>query len=398
MKIGIVCAPTYGGSGVVATEVGRFLARRGHEVHFISSEVPFRLLHDPEANVRFHEVQTLEYPVLNGNLYGIALASKIIQVAQETGLEIIHAHYAIPHTISAFLAREAANGGLARPLKVVTTLHGTDITLVGQAASFFPVARYAINASDAVTSVSQWLKDETVRVFDIKRPIEIIPNFVDVAKFRRGLTPCKRSVFAPNGEKIALHISNFRPVKRIEDVVRIFARIRQEVPTVLVMVGDGPDRDRAAHLACRLGISHDVHFLGKQDAIEIFMSCADLFLFPSEYESFGLAALEAMACEIPVVASASGGLNEVIRHGETGFLAPVGDVDAMAALGVRVLRDEALAHRIGQAARQEVHDLYLQDIIIPQYERLYERVLAGSYMVAPKSESRETTYQFADGI
>ncbi len=397
MKIGIVCYPTYGGSGVVASELGRFLALSGHEVHFISSSMPFRLEHEPVDNIFFHEVQTLSYPVLNGELYGIALASKIVQVVQDFGLDIVHAHYAVPHTISAFMARSVL-GKQDHPFKVVTTLHGTDITLVGRAPSFFPVVQYAINTSDAVTTVSNWLRDETIREFDIKRPIDVIPNFVDGEKFRRGLTPCKRSHFAPNGEKVLLHISNFRPVKRVVDVVEVFARVHKEMPAVLLMVGDGPDRDKACHRARELGVGKQVRFLGKQESIEFYMSCSDLFVFPSEYESFGLAALEAMSCQMPVLASAAGGLPEVIDHGVTGYLAPMGDVATMAKEAIEVLKNPEKAKTVGDAARQKVVDCYLPDSVIPQYERLYERVLRESSNVAPRFAAFEPTFVHADGI
>jgi N-acetyl-alpha-D-glucosaminyl L-malate synthase BshA len=397
MKIGIVCYPTYGGSGVVATELGRFLAQRGHEVHFISSALPFRLLSDSNADIFFHEVQSIEYPVLHGELYGITLASKIVQVVQAHKLDILHVHYAIPHAISAFLAREVL-GRVCRNLRVVTTLHGTDITLVGRAPSFFPVAQYAINGSDAVTTVSEWLKEETIRHFAIQRPIDVVPNFVDVVKFRRGLVPCKRSHFAPKGEKILLHISNFRPVKRVDDVVRVFARVRAKVPAVLLMIGDGPERDKAQALARDLDCSHAVHFLGKQEAIEIFMSCADLFLFPSEYESFGLAALEAMACEIPVVASRSGGLPEVIHHGTTGYLATMGDVEEMARLALECLSDDRARAEMGRVARADVVARFLPESIVPQYEAIYDRVRSGGAPVRPWHGTWEESYEHADGI
>jgi len=399
LKIGIVCYPTYGGSGVVATELGRFLALRGHEVHFISWSVPFRLVHDPMDNVYFHEVQTIQYDLLPSELYGIALASKIVQVVEAHGLDIVHAHYAVPHAISGFMARSAL-GKRDMPFKVLTTLHGTDITLTGKAPSFFPIVKYAINESDGVTTVSNRLRDETIREFDIKRPIDVIPNFVDVDRFRKGLTPCKRGHFAPNGERILLHISNFRPVKRVCDVVEIFARVRKRIPSVLLMVGDGPDRDAAAARARSLGVMQHVKFLGKQENIELFMSCADAFVFPSEYESFGLAALEAMACELPVVASRAGGLPEVIVDGETGMLAEMGNVEEMAEKVLYILDDESRMKTMGAKARRYVRNHFLPNSIIPRYDAVDDRLLRGAASVRPRpnGEGGEETYSWADGI
>lgn len=400
MKIGIVCYPTYGGSGVVATELGRFLAMRGHEVHFISSSLPFRLAQEAADNIFFHEVQTLQYDVLPGDLYDIGLASKIVQVVETYGLDVVHAHYAVPHAVSAFMAREAL-GKRDVPFKVVTTLHGTDITLVGRAPSFFPIIAYAINQSDAVTTVSDWLRRETVDEFGIKRPIDVIPNFVDAERFRRGLQPCKKGRFGPHGERILLHISNFRPVKRVVDVIEVFARVRAKVPSTMVMIGDGPERDNAMVRARELGVLRHVQFLGKQDKIELYMSCADAFLFPSEYESFGLAALEAMACELPVVTSRGGGLPEVIENGTTGFLEDVGDVDAMAERVLEILGDRQKAAEIGRAARASVLARFLPEAIIPQYEALYERVVRGSAPVRPGTNGhagRVEAFRFADGI
>jgi N-acetyl-alpha-D-glucosaminyl L-malate synthase BshA len=372
MKIGIICAPTYGGSGVVATELGRFLARRGHEIHVISTAMPFRLDAEPADEIFFHEVQSVNYPVLPGDLSGIAIAGKTIQVALDYGLEIVHAHYAIPHAISAWLARETTPNARFR---VVTTLHGTDITLVGRSPSFFPIARFAIEHSDAVSTVSNWLRDETVKEFGITKPIQVIPNFVDISKFKRGLAPCRKSHYAPKGEKILMHISNFRPVKRVQDVIRVFHRVCQEMPAKLLMIGDGPERDGAYMLAKELQISQHVFFLGKQEHIENFLSCSDLMLFPSEYESFGLAALEAMSSEMVVVASNGGGLPDLIDDGVDGYMADVGDVETMARKAIEALSNDTRRRAMGVAAREKARALFLPEIIVPQYERMYESVL-----------------------
>ena len=375
MRLAIVCSATYGGSGVVATELGKALAARGHEVHFISAAMPFRLDPAPTKNIFFHEVQTMDYPVLQGELYTISLASKIVQVAQDHGLDLVHAHYAIPHTVSSWLASETLRSS-SKPLKVVTTLHGTDITLVGRAPSFYPIIKFAMEKSDAITTVSSWLRDETIREFAFQQPIDVIPNFVDEQVFRK-LPDCTlRSWIAPNGEKILMHVSNFRPVKRIPDVVKTFALVRREMPAKLVMIGDGPERDCAQRLARSLHVQQDVHFLGKQEHIEKYYSCADLLLFPSEYESFGLAALEAMAAETVVVASNGGGLPEVIRHGIDGFMANVGDVETMADLAVQILRDDVRRKAMGREARKSAMERFHPAEIVPMYERLYERVLA----------------------
>jgi len=382
MKIGIICYPTYGGSGVVATELGRFLARRGHEVHFISSSIPFRLALEANESIIFHEVHEFQYPLFGSQLYTLSLASKCIQIANEYGLEIIHAHYAIPHAVSGWIAREALKD--RHTLRLVTTLHGTDITLTGRAPSFFPVVKHALEQSDAITAVSEWLAEETRDGFGPSKPIEVIPNFVDSTKFRPSLTPCRRNRFAPNGEKIVLHISNFRPVKRMQDVVGVFAKICAEMPAKLLLIGDGPEYDRTVQLAHELKVFEHIHFLGKQDQIETYFSCADLFLLPSEYESFGLAAIEAMSSEIPVVASRAGGLTELIRHGETGFLAPMGNQEEMAKCGLSVLRDPDLAERIRHAARKDVMARFQPDKIVAQYESLYENVLSS----APRIECR----------
>ncbi len=372
MKIGLICSPTYGGSGVVATELGRFLARAGHQVHFISIAMPFRLDYSPEENVVFHEVQTTHYPVLPGDLAGISIASKTVQVASDFGLDLVHAHYAIPHAISAWLAREVSKQS---DLKVVTTLHGTDITLVGKAPSYFPIVKFAIEQSDAVTTVSEWLKEETIREFQITRNIDVIPNFVDEQKFQRGTTGCRKSHFAPNGEKVMLHVSNFRPVKRISDVIKVFAKVNEELPSKLILIGDGPERDLAVNLARELRVMQNVFFLGKQDRIENYFGCSDVMLFPSEYESFGLAALEAMATEMVVVASRGGNLPVLISDGVDGLLADVGDIDEMARKTVDILRDDEKRQAMGKKARKTAIDKYHPTKIIPQYEKLYERVM-----------------------
>ncbi|CAN5477763.1 N-acetyl-alpha-D-glucosaminyl L-malate synthase BshA [soil metagenome] len=372
MKIGIVCAPTYGGSGVVATELGRFLCRRGHEVHVISTAMPFRLEAAQNENIFFHEVQAVNYPVLPGDLMGIAIAGITASVAQDYDLDIVHAHYAIPHAISAWIARVASPN--AR-FKVVTTLHGTDITLIGKAPSFFPIAKFAMENSDAVTTVSNWLKEETYKEFGITKEIHVIPNFVDEKKFMRGRVGCKKSYYAPNGEKIMMHISNFRAVKRIPDVLRVFDLVQKQIPAKLIMIGDGPERDVATVLARELRIMQHVHFLGKQEFIENFLSCSDVMIFPSEYESFGLAALEAMASENAVITSNGGGLPDLITHGVDGYMANVGDVEAMAKYAVEILSDDVKRREMGRKARETALSKYHPDQIVPIYERLYESVI-----------------------
>lgn len=372
MKIGIVCSPTYGGSGVVATELGRFLALRGHQVHFISIAMPFRLDATPADNIFFHEVHSLDYPVLPGELWGISIASRVVQVVEDYKLDIVHAHYAIPHAISVWLARSVLP---SCKFRMVTTLHGTDITLVGKAPSFFPITQFAIENSDAVTTVSDWLRVETIREFGITKEISVIPNFIDDEKFRRRPNCPLKEYFSPNGEQLFLHVSNFRPVKRVRDAVRVFAKVRAKVAARLIFIGDGPERDGAQALARELGVAGDVHFLGKQEKIENYFGCADFFLFPSEYESFGLAALEAMCSENIVIASNGGGLSEVIRHGEDGFLADVGDVDAMAAHALAILDDPGRMEAMARKARENAIARFHVSNVVPLYEELYERVL-----------------------
>jgi N-acetyl-alpha-D-glucosaminyl L-malate synthase BshA len=373
VKIGITCYPTYGGSGAVATELGLALANRGHEVHFVSYDQPFRLagFHD---RVFFHEVEMEDYPLFEHPPYALALAVALHDTVRRHQLDLVHMHYAIPHAASAFLAREMLKP--ERDLRIVTTLHGTDITLVGLHPSFHAITRFSILESDALTAVSKYLKDETVRDFSVPpERIEVIPNFIDTSVWRPDREPCHRSKLAPAGEKIVMHVSNFRAVKRVEDVVEVFARIRREVPTRLVLVGDGPDRPRALKRAADLGVQDHVRFLGKYASVEEILSCADLFLLPSETESFGLAALEAMACGAPVVSTRAGGLPEVVDHGSTGFLFDVGAVDEMAAAGVRLLTDEPLHESISRAARAVAVERFSVESVVPLYEAFYRQVI-----------------------
>jgi N-acetyl-alpha-D-glucosaminyl L-malate synthase BshA len=377
MKIGITCYPTYGGSGVVATELGIELAARGHQVHFITYSQPFRL-GGRERDIRYHEVPVTNYPLFEFAPYSLALSTRMAEVATYYDLDLLHVHYAIPHAISALLARQmcAAQG---RHLPFITTLHGTDVTLVGMDRSYLPITRFGIEQSDGVTAISQYLRDKTLTDFSISRPIEAIPNFVncdvyvpmDEAKRAAG-----RSAWAAPGEKVLFHLSNFRPVKRVTDCVQIFARVAKEIAAHLVLVGDGPDRSQAEMLAATLGIQERVHFLGKQDSVTELLPLADLMLMPSELESFGLAALEAMACRVPAIATRVGGVPELIEDGVTGCLLPVGDVDAMAQAAIRLLRDDAKLERMRAAARQTAQDRFCASRIIPLYEKYYEQVLA----------------------
>ena len=368
MRIGISCYSTFGGSGVVATEVGKALAARGHEVHVLSPSMPPRLT-GFENRIYFHEVTASPYPLFESAPFSIALASKMADVAAHHGLEVMHAHYAIPHAMAALLARMALDG----KLKVVTTLHGTDITVVGADPSYLPMVKLALRESDAVTSVSQYLKEETIRTFGMGEHIEVIPNFVEPPTMDH---PECRAWLAPNQAFVLTHISNFRPVKRVMDVVRIFERVRKEVPTRLVMVGDGPDRAEAENYCRQQGFEDEVRFTGKQLDIGTVLACSDLFLLPSATESFGLAALEAMAHRVPVIASRVGGIPEVIRHGVDGFLEPAGDVDAMALDAIRLLKDKDLRRKFGESARKRAETTFAEDPIIDLYESLYERVLS----------------------
>jgi L-malate glycosyltransferase len=376
MKIGITCYPTYGGSGVVATELGIELAHRGHEIHFISYSQPFRLttLHD---NIRYHAVTVSQYPLFEYPPYDLALATRMAEVAEIYDLDLLHVHYAIPHSVSAMLARQMlASATFPRHLPYVTTLHGTDITLVGQDPSYLPVTRFSIEESDGVTSISNYLRERTVQEFAVRKPIEVIYNFVNCDLYTRPKdVSSERSIFAEPEEKILVHLSNFRPVKRIGDVIEVFARVQKEVPSRLMMIGDGPERSAAEWQVRRLGLLNKVYFLGKQGNVHEKLAISDLMLLPSQLESFGLAALEAMACEVPTVATNVGGLPELIEDGKNGILADVGDVEGMAKRAVELLSDEKRLREMGKLARFEAQSRFCSTKIIPQYEKFYQRVL-----------------------
>ena len=371
MKIGIVCYPTYGGSGVVATELGKALAKEGHEVHFITYSQPTRLDFFSE-NLYYHEVDIRSYPLFQYPPYELALASKMVDVVTHEKLELLHVHYAIPHASAAYMAKQILlTKGVEIP--VITTLHGTDITLVGKDPSYEPVVTFSINQSDGVTTVSESLKQDTLAEFDINRHIEVVPNFIDLSRFQRQKKDHFKTAIAPNGERLIIHTSNFRKVKRIDDVMHIFDRIRKKIPAKLLLIGDGPERSRIEGMCRDLGTCNDVRFLGKLDVIEEVLSVGDLFLMPSEKESFGLAALEAMACQVPVVSSNTGGLPELNVNGLSGFTANVGDVEDMTAKALHILQDENL-QKFKDGA-WEVAQRFDIAAILPQYEAYYERVL-----------------------
>ncbi|HYJ34465.1 MAG TPA: N-acetyl-alpha-D-glucosaminyl L-malate synthase BshA [Candidatus Binatia bacterium] len=372
MKIGITCYPTHGGSGVVATELGMELAKRGHEVHFISYQVPFRLKPDQD-NVYFHEVQITTYPLFQYPPYTLALAAKMAEVADEAELDVLHAHYAIPHAICGYLARQIAK---STKLRMVTTLHGTDITLVGSDTSFRGLTTFGIDQSDGVTAVSEFLKRKTIEVFTPRQAIRVIPNFVDTERYApRASSDCRRERYAKKGERILVHISNFRPSKRVSDAVRVFAAVRREVPAVLLMVGDGVERSQSREVAVELGVERHVRYLGQMDAVEDVLGCGDLFLLPSEHESFGLAALEAMSSGVPVIGTTAEGLPELIRPGETGYLLPVGDVEGMSRRAIEVLSDARKHEAMAAASRRIAVEKYEASSVIPLYENFYAETL-----------------------
>ena len=371
MRIGIVCYPTFGGSGVLATELGKALADEGHQVHFITYQQPVRL-NIFNANIFYHEVRVPTYPLFDYPPYEVALASTMVDVIINHDLDLLHVHYAIPHASAAYMAKQIVKQKNGRNIPVITTLHGTDITLVGKDKTYEPVVTFSINQSDAITAVSKNLRDETYRFFAIEKEIEVIYNFVDVSRFNKKPIDPFRKVIAPNGEKILMHASNFRKVKRVTDVIEVFAAVQKKLSAKLLMVGDGPERPACEELARELGIDEHVRFLGKQEQIEDILAVSDVFLLPSEYESFGLAALEAMAARSVVISTNAGGLSEINIQGETGYMANVGDVAAMSKYAIDLLSDDVLLNKMKEAAYQQA---LLFDIknIIPIYEALYGR-------------------------
>ena len=378
MNIGIVCYPTFGGSGVVATELGKALAQRGHRVHFITYSQPVRLDFFNE-NLFYHEVYVPAYPLFQFPPYELALTSKMVDIVQNEKLDVLHVHYAIPHASAAYMAKQILRArGIQIP--VVTTLHGTDITLVGKDASFEPVVTFSINQSDGVTSVSDDLRRETYEYFAVEKDITVIPNFIDLHRFKKQEKSHFRAAIAPEGEKLLIHTSNFRTVKRVEDVLRIFVGVREKIPAKLLLVGDGPDRNRMEKLARDLDVHRDLRFLGKLEAVEEVLSVGDLFLMPSENESFGLAALEAMACEVPVVSTNAGGIPELNVHGVTGMLSEIGDVPDMVKNALYVLDDENLP-RFKAAARARAEEFAVENIV-PLYEECYRKAIEAVSVVA----------------
>ncbi len=372
MRIGIVCYPTFGGSGVLATELGKALAQKGHMVHFITYQQPVRL-NGYIPNIFYHEVQVPTYPLFDYPPYETALASTMVDVIKNNNLDLLHVHYAIPHASAAYMAKQILKKE-GKNIPVITTLHGTDITLVGRDKTYAPVVTFSINESDAITAVSQNLRDETFKHFKIEKEIEVIVNFVDVSRFTRKPIDAFRKVIAPNGERILLHASNFRKIKRVDDVVRIFAEVNKEVPSKLLFIGDGPERSTAEDLARELGVSDEIRFVGKQEQMEDILAIGDLFLLTSEYESFGLAALEAMAAGVPVVSTDAGGLGEINIPGDTGYMSKVGDVESMSKQALSILKNDETLNMFKQRAAEHAK-LFDIENIIPLYEKLYERFL-----------------------
>ncbi|MGE5518506.1 MAG: N-acetyl-alpha-D-glucosaminyl L-malate synthase BshA [Candidatus Dadabacteria bacterium] len=376
MKIGIVCYPTFGGSGVLATELGKALADKNHHVHFITYQQPVRL-NEFIPNIYYHEVQVPPYPLFDYPPYETALASTLVDVIKNNHLDLLHVHYAIPHAAAAYMAKKILEQeGIHIP--VITTLHGTDITLVGRDKMYAPVVAFSINESDAITAVSYNLRDETYKTFKIEKNIEVIHNFVDVERFKRKPIDAFKKVIAPEGERILLHASNFRKIKRVEDVVKIFHNVQQQIPSKLLFVGDGPERATAEYLSRQLGVCDDIRFVGKQEQMEDILAIGDLFLLTSEYESFGLAALEAMAAGIPVVSTNAGGLPEIMVNGVTGYMGDVGDVETMSEQAISILQDEEQLVQFKKNAYEHALKFDIHNIV-PQYEKLYDEILSKEY-------------------
>ncbi len=373
MNIGIVCYPTFGGSGVVATELGLELSKRGHEVHFITYSQPVRL--ELLSNkVHYHEVNVPEYPLFHYQPYELALSSKLVDMVKLHKIDVLHVHYAIPHAYAAYMAKKMLfEEGIKLP--IVTTLHGTDITLVGSHPFYKSAVTFSINKSDAVTSVSQSLKDDTLRLFDITNDIQVVPNFIDFAKYTNHFTDCQRGMMANDDERIITHISNFRKVKRIDDIIKIFYNIQKEIPAKLMMVGDGPEKEPAEQLCRELGIEDKVVFFGKSHEIDKILCFSDLFLLPSETESFGLAALEAMASGVPVISSNTGGIPEVNKEGVSGFLSDVGDIDSMSKNAIKILKDDSVLTMFKEQSIEEAKQFDIHEIV-PLYESIYKQALA----------------------
>jgi N-acetyl-alpha-D-glucosaminyl L-malate synthase BshA len=371
MKIGIVCYPTFGGSGVLATELGMGLSQRGHEVHFISYQQPVRLSFHP--NIYYHEVTVPTYPLFDFPPYETALASTMAHVITNNNLDVLHLHYAIPHASAAYFARQILKG-TGKDIPFITTLHGTDITLVGKDPTYAPVVTFSINESDAITAVSNNLREETLNSFRIEKDILVIPNFVDTNRFQQSDKNHFKKMLAANGERILAHVSNFRKVKRVEDVIHVFEKVREILPSKLLMIGDGPERQNAEELCRSLRICNDIRFLGKQEQMDEILSITDLFLLPSQYESFGLSALEAMACGVPVISTNAGGLPEINVQGVTGFLSNVGDVDDMAKHAIHILSEDDRLQQFKDAAKEHSRD-FDKEHIIPLYEKLYQQVI-----------------------
>jgi len=371
MNIGITCYPTYGGSGTVATELGRNLAKRGHKIHFITTALPYRLS-DFVENIYFHEVQVFQYPLFDYAPYSLSLASKMAQVTLREDIDLLHVHYAVPHATSAYLAQKIV--ARKKKLPVITTLHGTDITLVGIDPSYYDITRFSIEESDAVTAVSQYLKNQTLYRFAVENNIEVIPNFIDPERFKPGKPPC-RECFAQQDEKILMHISNFRPVKRIPDIIEVFAGVSKRMKAQLMLVGSGPEKERVRNLVEAKGLTERVHFIGRQDDVSRILQLADIYMLLSEHESFGLTALEAMSCEIPVIGTSGSGMEEFLGDGVAGTLFQVGDIPAMIEGCLKILDNPDLAREMGEKGRKRVLEKYHEDFIIDRYEQLYRNVI-----------------------